>query len=131
MREFLRVAAPQAPVLVAYSWGDAAPLTRALIGAARTLHGLLRGRAPAPVAVPEAPPAEPTLYFHAHAPAWFQALGRPLRIASWKALGAEVLRTYMRGPYRPRCPSPPPRSPLLPGLMGRIAQQPLLVLGGE
>ena len=29
MREFLRVAAPQAPVLVAYSWGDAAPLTRA------------------------------------------------------------------------------------------------------
>jgi SAM-dependent methyltransferase len=133
MREFLRVAAPQAPVLVAYSWGDAAPLTRALIGAARTLHGLLRGRAPASVAVHEAAPAEPTLYFHAHAPAWFHALGRPVRIASWKALSAEVLRTYVRGPFSAALllPLASAAEALLPGLMGRIGQQPLLVLRGE
>jgi hypothetical protein len=72
-------------------------------------------------------------YFHAHAPAWLHALGRPLRIASWKALRAEVLRTYLRRPFSAARPLPRAAAAetLLPGLMGRIGQQPLPVLRGE
>ena len=59
------------------------------------------------------------------ADALFPCPGAGLVPRPWKALGAEVLRTDLRGP------APLPRAAaaetLLPGLMGRIAQQPLLV----
>ncbi|MFZ4409245.1 MAG: methyltransferase domain-containing protein [Paracraurococcus sp.] len=136
MREFLRVVAPGAPVLVAYSWGDAAPLTRALIGAARRLHRLLRGRRP-PAGAPSAAggTADPVLYFHSHGLDFFRSLGlgRRLRVACWKALSAEVLRTYVRGPLSAALllPLASAAETLLPGLMGRLGQQPLLVLRSE
>ena len=132
MREFVRVARPAAPVLVAYSWGESASLSRALLGAARGLAGLLRrGTARAPAAT-EAAPGEPVLYFHAHGRDWFEHLRLPasLQIASWKSLSVGVLRTYVRGPVSAGVllSLASVLETLMPALMGRIGQQPLLVL---
>ena len=50
--------------------------------------------------------------------------------ACWKALSAGVLRTYVRGPLTARLllPLASAAEAWLPWLMGRLGQQPLLVL---
>jgi hypothetical protein len=72
------------------------------------------------------------LYFHAHDSAWLRSLGLDgrLQLACWTALSAEVLRTYVRGPVTARLllPLASLAETWAPRLMGRLGQQPLLVL---